>query len=192
VSSQTISQAPRPELTARQSAQVERLVHAGLVEIRKSGYAGLTVRNVAARAGVVPATAYTYFVSKDHLIAETFWRRLQALPLPTIGRRRGAAARMNAALGDVTDLLSAEPELAAAATTALLAADPEVKHLRDRVGAFMRHRIREAIGDDPAVVRSLELALSGAMIQAGMGHLDYNELPSRLAEVTGLLVRGQS
>jgi AcrR family transcriptional regulator len=192
VSSSLIETAPGRTLTARQAAQVERLVRAAVVEIRKAGYAGLTVRNVAARAGVVPATAYTYFVSKDHLIAETFWRALEALPAPTVGKRRGAAARIGAALGDVTDLLSAEPELAAATTTALLASDPEVKHLRDQVGAFMRRRIREAIGNDTAVVRALELALSGAMIQAGMGHLDYDELPSRLAEVTGLLVRGRS
>jgi AcrR family transcriptional regulator len=178
-------------LTARQSAQVERLVHAAVEEIRHRGYAGLTVRKVAARAGAVPATAYTYFASKDHLVAEAFWRRLQALPPPAISRRRGAAARVGAALVDVTRLLSEEPELAAAATKALLADCPEVMGLRDRVGAFMRHRIRDAIGDDKRVVGALELALSGAMIQAGMGHIAYDDLPDRLAEVTGLLVRGR-
>ena len=40
----------------------------------------LTVRNVARRAGVAPATAYTYFASKDHLVAEVFWRRLRGPP----------------------------------------------------------------------------------------------------------------
>ena len=30
------------------------------------------------RAGVAPATAYTYFSSKSHLVAEVFWRRLSA------------------------------------------------------------------------------------------------------------------
>ena len=33
---------------------------------------------VAARAGVSPATAYTYFASKDHLFAELFWRLVEA------------------------------------------------------------------------------------------------------------------
>jgi AcrR family transcriptional regulator len=178
-------------LTARQAAQVERLVRAAVGEIRSSGYAGLTVRKVAARAGVVPATAYTYFTSKDHLIAEAFWRKLNTLP-ELDGKGRGSvAARVSAALYDLTHLLSAEPKLAAAVTTAMLADDSAVKDIRDRVGAFIRHRIRAAVGDDKRVVRAIELAVSGAMIQAGMGHLAYEDLPDRIAEVTSLVVRGR-
>ena len=94
-------------------------------------------------------------------------------------------------MNDVTDLLSAEPQLAAAVTTAMLADDPNVKHIRDQVGAFIRRRIRAAVGDDKAAVRAIELAVSGAMIQAGMGHVPYDELPSRIAEVTALVVRGR-
>ena len=37
---------------------------------------------VAAEAGVGAATAYTYFSSKEHLVAEVFWRRLAASPVP--------------------------------------------------------------------------------------------------------------
>ena len=44
-------------------------------EARERGYEGMTVRSVARRAGVAPATAYTYFASKDHLLAEVLWRR---------------------------------------------------------------------------------------------------------------------
>ena len=40
--------------------------------LRESSYADLTVRAVAARAKVAPATAYTYFSSKNHLIAEVY------------------------------------------------------------------------------------------------------------------------
>jgi hypothetical protein len=39
------------------------------------------------------------------------------------------------------------------------------------------------------VLRTLELAISGAMLQAGMGHLSYADLPSLLAEVTDLVMR---
>ena len=42
------------------------------------GFAGLTIRMVAAHAGVGAATAYTYFSSKEHLVAEVFWRRFDA------------------------------------------------------------------------------------------------------------------
>ena len=66
-------------------------------EVEEVGYAGLTVRIVARRAGVAPATAYTYFSSKDHLLAEVLWRRMQALPPP--GRRR--ADRSAERLADV-------------------------------------------------------------------------------------------
>ena len=188
-----IAEPPRRRLSERQAGVVSRLTDAAEKEIRPRAYDGLTVRNVAKRAGVAPATAYTYFASKDHLIAETFWRRLKALPEPRIERRKPAATRVGAALRGVTTLLAKEPELAAATTTALLAPDPDVRHLRDRVGGEIHRRLTSALGDDDgeAVVRALELAVAGAMIQAGMGHLKYSELPDLLTEVAGLLVRGR-
>ena len=191
--SSSLTELPRRRVTERQAEMVRRLADAAVIEIRSKGYDGLTVRNVAARAGVAAATAYTYFASKDHLIAEVFWRRIRELPRPTINRRRNAPARVAAALDDLTSLLASEPELAAARTTALLANDPDVKHLRDRVGAEIRHRLATALGDDDgeAVLRALDLAVAGAMIQAGMGHLPYTELPARVSEVASLLMRGR-
>jgi len=169
---------------------VQRLTEAAVAEIRERGYEGFTVRNVAARAGVASATAYTYFASKDHLIAEVFWRRVRALPEPHIDWRRMAAARVASALRDLTTFLADEPGLATASTTALLAADPDVKHLRDRIGAEIRRRLETALGEDDgaAVLRALDLAVAGAMIQAGMGHLSYSDLPDRIAEVAELLL----
>ena len=191
MSSPAFAELPRRRLTPRQANTVERLTDAAVDEIRSAGYEGLTVRNVARRAGVAPATAYTYFASKDHLVAEVFWRRLQALPSPRVDRRRATPARVTDALRDVTLLLKGQPELAAACTTAMLANDPDVKHVRDRIGAEIRSRLAAALADegDPAVLRALELALDGAMVQAGMGHLSYDDLPDLLAEVAGLLVR---
>ena len=189
-----MTEAPRRTLSARQADLVERLAGAAVHELRARGYEGFTVRNVAARARVAPATAYTYFASKDHLITEVFWRRLRALPEPTFDRRRSIAGRVVEALRDVVLLVSEEPEIAAACTTAMLAPDPDVKRLRDRVGAHIRHRIRSALGEradvgaDPAVLRALELAVSGAMLQAGMQHLRYAELPRLLEEVSELIV----
>src|SRR5438067_3892213 len=185
------TEAPRRELTPRQAAAVDRLTDAAVLEIRAKGYEGLTVRLVAARARVAPATAYTYFASKDHLVTEVFWRRLRALPEPAFAGKRSASARVVEALRDVVLLVSKEPELAAACTTAMLAPDPDVKRLRDRIGAQIRHRIRSALGDraEPSVLRALELAVSGALLQAGMGHLRYADLPRLLEEFTALIVR---
>ena len=75
-------------------------------------------------------------------------------------------------------LVADEPELSAACTTALLARDREVRALRDRIGAQIHRRITDALGDDrdEAVVRALDLAYSGAMLQAGTGHLAYDEI----------------
>ena len=191
MSSPAYAESPRRRLSERQANTVDRLTEAAVREVRASGYEGLTVRNVARRAGVAPATAYTYFASKDHLVAEVFWRRLQALPDPRVDRRWSVAARVSAALRDVTLMLAGQPELTAACTAAMLANDPDVKHVRDRIGGEIRGRLRTALGDDgdPAVLRALELALSGAMVQAGMGHLSYDELPDLLTEVADLLVR---
>ena len=107
---------------------------AALDELLEHGYDGLTVRNAARRAGLAPATAYTYFGSKDHLVAEVFWRRLQALraPSPAVG---SPYARLTAALDDLVEIVAGDPVLLAASTAAVLADDPDVARLRRRIGA---------------------------------------------------------
>jgi AcrR family transcriptional regulator len=185
-------EATRRHLSARQADTVDRLTSAAVDEIRAQGYEGLTVRNVAGRAGVAPATAYNYFASKDHLVAEVYWRRVQALPITPPDRRWTPARRVAAALSELALVVADEPELAAATTNALLGAEPDVKVLRDRIGAAWHQRIVTALGDDadPQAVRVLDLAVSGALLQTGMGHLDYADLPDLLAEVATTVLRG--
>jgi AcrR family transcriptional regulator len=174
----------------KRSDRVDALVQATLAELRANGYDGLTVRNAARRAGVATATAYTYFASKDHLVAEVFWRRLQTLaPVPVDGRR-SARTRLTGALRELALLIAEEPELAAASTTAILSADPDVQRLRNRIGRAFNEHLAAALGDDadPAVLRALNLALAGALLQAGMGYFSYPDLADRMDEVAGLLV----
>jgi len=182
----------RRALSARQAATVQKLTEAAVDVVRDVGYEGLTVRDVARAAGVAPATAYTYFASKDHLITEVFWRRLQALPETHLDRRRSAANRVIAVVTDIALLVADEPELAAACTVSMLGTDPDVRTLRDRIGLEMHRRVAEALGDDadPAVQRGLDLVLTGAMVHAGMGHLAYADLPDRLAEHVRLVLGG--
>src|SRR5262249_6492360 len=71
---------PRRPLPAKQADTVDRLGGAAMDLLSREGFAGLTVRRVAAEAGVGAATAYTYFSSKEPLVAEVFWRRLAASP----------------------------------------------------------------------------------------------------------------
>lgn len=180
----------RRDLNGRQADRVEALVEATIAELRAKGYDGLTVRNVARRAKVAPATAYTYFGSKDHLVAEVFWRRLAALPELSVDGRHSAVTRTSAAVRELALLIAAEPELAAASTTAILAPDPDVQRLRDRIGATFNERLSTALGahGTPAVLRALNLALAGALLQAGMGYFSYTQLADRMDEVVAVLL----
>ena len=184
------TEATRRHLSSRQARTLGRLTEAAVEELREVGFDGLTVRNVARRAGVASATAYTYFTSKEHLVTEVFWRRLEALPEPTLDRRRAPARRVADALADMALLVADEPELAAACSVAMLANDPDVKLLRGRIGAAMHRRLVAALGDDgdPAALQVLELAISGALIQAGGGHLAYADLPALLSEVAEVVL----
>lgn len=193
--SRTVSvsvESTRRQLSTRAARTVQDLTAAALGELRASGYDALTIRNVARRAGVAPATAYTYFASREHLVTEVFWRRLQALPETHIDRRRTATVRVTRVLADLALLVVDEPELATACNAAMLSSDPEVMVLRDRIGADMRRRIVAALGDDadPVVLRTLELVVTGGLVQAGMGHVAYSDLPALLEAVTGLVVGG--
>lgn len=184
------SESTRRCLSARQAATVQKLVVAAVEELREVGYDSLTVRNVARRAGVAPATAYNYFTSREHLVTEVFWRRLDALPETPLDRRRTARARVEATMADLALLVADEPELAAGCTVAMLSGDPDVATLRDRIGAEMRRRLAAALGDapDPDVLHTLEFLISGALAHAGSGHLSYGDLPGHLGRAVALVM----
>lgn len=166
------------------------LCEAAVTELAESGYASLTVRNVARRASVAPATAYTYFASREHLVAEVFWRRVSALGNQSVDRRRSAARRATDALLASALVVADETELAAASTAALLADDGEVAELRIRIGTMLRRRLVAAVPEaSEAELRTLELVLSGALIQVGTGHLSYAELPRVLADAAESILR---
>lgn len=203
------SEAPRRQLSTRQAETVQKLAVAAVHEVREVGFDQLTVRNVARRAGVAPATAYTYFTSKEHLVTEVFWRRLNELADPDpqtgeTGHARPAADRVGDTLEDLALLVAGEPELAAACTTAMLASDPDVAVLRDRIGATIHRRLYAGLAGgadshsgadsrdrvDPLVLRSLELLVSGALLQAGMGYVAYTDLPDQLRSMANLVVAG--
>ncbi len=181
--------ATRRHLSDRQARTVERLTEAAVAELAASGYPALTVRGVARRAGVAPATAYTYFASKEHLVAEVFLRRIQGQQARRPDRRRSPAARATEVLLDFALVVAEETELAAACTVALLADDVEVRELRARIGAELHRRLTDALGDDadPAVAQALELATTGALLQVGTGHLAYADVPDLLGRVAGLV-----
>jgi AcrR family transcriptional regulator len=172
------------------SPTAERLLEAGREELRAVGHQTLTIRTVAQRAGVSSATAYTYLESKNRLYAELFWRFL--VEDDQAPRGADAVTRVRSVTRHLAERLAAAPELAAAVTPALLGADPEVDELRLRIGTELVRRFRVALGDgaDPAVLETLALAFSGALLQAGMGLMTYPELADRLDSVVAVIMRG--
>src|SRR5690625_2191974 len=145
MSSPVARESTRRRLSAKQAATVERLGRAALEVLGREGFAGLTIRMVAAEAGVGAATAYTYFSSKEHLVAEVFWRRLASTPGPA-GDSPDPVTRVAAVLRHIALLVVDEPHLAGAVTSALLGTDPDVEHLRLRIGQEIRDRLVTALG----------------------------------------------
>ena len=189
--SSQVSRHPRASLNPRQSETVERLFLAAEQELEAVGQEALTIRTVATRAGVSPATAYTYFASKDHLFAELFWRLLSSDPGPRLTGRT-ATARLQQTTRHLAGVIAAAPLKAAAATRSLLGTDPDVARLRLVIGGVFVQRFRTAIGDDadPQVLETLALAFSGALLQTGMGIDTYADLADRLDRVVGVIMKG--
>jgi TetR/AcrR family transcriptional regulator, cholesterol catabolism regulator len=179
----------RRRLTAKQADTVDRLGRAAVDLLNRDGFVGLTVRRVAAEAGVGAATAYTYFSSKEHLVAEVFWRRLTAAP-PVPHDSADAASRVVDVLSHIALLVADEPEFAGAVTNALLGRDPDVEVLRQRIGRDIRDRLTSALApnSDPDVVDTLEMLYSGALVRVGMGYASYADIARRLEKSARLML----
>ena len=187
-------QAPAPAEESprnrRQEETFRKVLAAGLEMLRESSYADLTVRAVAARAKVAPATAYTYFSSKNHLIAEVYLDLMRRAPYFT-DVNDSRVSRVEKTLRNMALIVADEPEVAAACTTALLSGnDPAVRAVRDRIGAEIHRRIRSAVGPDadPRTLSALEMTYFGALVNAGSGAFTYHQIADRLSYVVGLIV----
>lgn len=180
-------EAPR---NRRQEETFRKVLAAGVEMLRESSYADLTVRAVAARAKVAPATAYTYFSSKNHLIAEVYFDLIKQVPYFT-DVNEPMPVRVEQALRSMALTVADEPEVAAACTTALLTGtDPTVRKVRDRIGAEIHRRIKSAVGPDAdsRVVAALEMTFFGALVNAGSGAFTYHQIADRLSYVVGLIL----
>ncbi|MGO9384981.1 MAG: TetR family transcriptional regulator [Mycobacterium sp.] len=193
IASHAERQTGAPLRNRRQEETFRKVLAAGIETLREKSYADLTVRAVAARAKVAPATAYTYFSSKNHLIAEVYLDLVRHVPYFT-DVNDPMPVRVEQVLRHLALVVADEPEVSAACTTALLSggADPAVRAARDRIGAEIHRRITSAMGPnaDPTAVSALEMSFFGALVQAGSGELTYREIADRLAYVVRLILTG--
>ena len=175
----------------RQEETFRKVLAAGIEVLREKSYADLTVRAVAARAKVAPATAYTYFSSKNHLIAEVYLDLVRQVPYFT-DVNEPMPKRVDNALRHLALVVADEPEVAAACTTALLGGggDSAVRSARDRIGAEIHRRITSAIGPnaDPRKVSVLEMAFFGALVNAASGAYTYHQIADHLGYAASLIL----
>lgn len=186
---ESVSPAPRQWLSKRQSATVDVLLEAGLELLREQGYDDLSLRDVAARAGVTHTTAYSYFSSKDHLIAEIYWRLLRDAPVPEPDPKAPPDARLVTALRSASVAVANEPAVAHGILAAMVSRDPDIGRVRDAVGAELTRRITDALGPnvEPQVTATVLLLFSGAMLQAGLGYFAFEAVVDQIAAATALL-----
>lgn len=191
-----VPDAPRPrQLSERQAASIDALLTAGLEVVREVGYHHMSLRTVAARAGMTHTTAYTYFSSKAHLVTEIFWDQLRRLPVEPSDPSQPLSVRLTDALRGPGLLMADEHALAQAGLVAMLGDEPDVRRLRDTVGADLLQRIVVAFGDDARDddVEAIALTFNGAMLMAGMGYFGFDGVVERVGRVARLVEerRGQ-
>lgn len=180
--------ATAPRRSDRRPGQtIRKVLDAGLEELRESSYANLTMRAVAQRAGVSPASAYTYFSSKSALVAAVYLRFLRELPLHT-DVNDTTKTRVSATMRDMALVVADEPELTAGCGTALMADDPAVVPLRVEIAEEVSRRIGAALGPGwPRSVKStLQMTFAGALMTARF--LTYQEIAGQLDEAVNLIL----
>ncbi len=145
------------------------------------------MRAVAQRAGVSPASAYTYFSSKSALVAAVYLRLLRELPLHT-DVNDTTKTRVSATMRDMALVVADEPELTAGCGAALMADDPAVVPLRVEIAEEVAQRIGAALGPGwPRAVKStLQMTFAGALMTARF--LTYQEIAGQLDEAVKLIL----
>ncbi|MGY0479021.1 TetR/AcrR family transcriptional regulator [Mycobacteroides abscessus] len=174
----------------RQEETIRKIVTAGREMLGETTYADMTIRGVAARAKVAPATAYTYFSSKSHLVAEIYLDLIHEAPYFT-DVNDTQIARVTKTLRSLALVVADEPEIATGCTTALLSNNDEaVRAVRDKIGLEIHRRIRSAMGPDadPRVVSALEMTFFGALMHAGSGTFTYHQIADKLTFVVDLML----
>src|SRR4029079_13679543 len=109
----------------RPGETIRKVLDAGLDELRDSSFANLTMRGVASRAGVSPASAYTYFPSKSALVAAVYLRLLRGTAMHT-DVNETTRHRVSTTLREMALVVADEPELTNACSAALMADDAAV------------------------------------------------------------------
>ena len=151
----------------RPAQTIRKLLDAGAAELRAAPYSALSMRSVAARAEVSPASAYTYFPSKNALVANLYLDTLKTVALQP-DNSESPKRRVNAVMRGMLLAGADQPGLTAACATAMLADEPAVETARAEIAQEFARRIRSALGPGwrPDVAATLGLTFAGALMSA--------------------------
>jgi AcrR family transcriptional regulator len=172
-------------LSKRQLASKESLLAAGFEVLSEVGYTNLTLRAVASHAAITHTTAYTYFASKAHLVAELFYNFLCAVPLENPDPTVPVSKRIAATLGAAACRFGEVEALAQAGNAALLGDEPDVVELRAEIGLELIRRMEfvSGVDVDPEMIEMVLLTFIGSMLYAAFGGFRFDEIASRIETV---------
>jgi AcrR family transcriptional regulator len=165
----------------RYGAGRDALIDAAMRVVASKGLRGLTIRSVAAEAGVTHGLVRHHFGSRDALLEATLVRSVD-LAIETSSLEPGTGA-IDDISKDLPAVVETQEETLAFQYELLLEARrrPELlPHVRrmydDYVAATHRECERAGFGDDPIVARAMFAALDGlALQQVVFGHPDRTE-----------------
>ena len=173
--------ATRRRVGGKRTATMLRLTDAAAKTLRRVGYHELTLPAVAAEAKLARATAYIYFSSREHLVAELYWQRLVAhdlsahhdAPLPD---------RVAAVLRGLIELLADEPALALAVNIAMNSNDSDVHEIRRRSIQHIHQLLLNAADGsaDEQALTMLEMMYTGAIVRAAIDGSDFAGVADQL------------
>jgi AcrR family transcriptional regulator len=149
----------------RKSTQRERLLHGMVEAANRDGYAGASVSQVIANAGVSRPTFYDYFVDKDDCFLAAhreIARRL--LELVRHGVEQGPPERaIQLAVGALIELAGSDPAGARFLTNEIMAGGPRALDERDRTLGQIEQIVERARGYAPAETAGPDLPIRPAI-----------------------------
>jgi AcrR family transcriptional regulator len=183
-------------LTPTQTATRQKLLTAAADLAADEGYDGVTMRKVAARAGLSAPTAYQYFSSKDHLLVDVLVELVgqTTAAIDTDPQRAAgtAADRAAATLRRSIQRVAVAPDLYVALTRAYLSGSPSVAHAREAMEASTRRWIDVALDGtdvDPEVVEVLESVLFAHMVGLVTGRWAPDEVGPAVERAVRVVLR---
>ncbi|MEH3139354.1 MAG: TetR/AcrR family transcriptional regulator [Mycobacterium kyogaense] len=170
-----------------------KVLDAATALLREGSVAELSIDTIADRAGMSPSAAAELFPSVDDVIVDICLHRIHSVVVDQEAPA-GSVERVSAQLTSVIHLVAEEPAVAAACASLFLETGSAAERARDQIGREISQLIASASGPGawPEVRTTLELAFTGALIQAAMGSMPYPEAAQRVEDAVNLLLDAPS